>query len=199
MIDERWVAGIDEVGRGCIAGPVIAAVVILGEGVVIEHLADSKALTPACRLEVAEAIFKKARAWSIGRAEASEIDRLNILKASLLAMQRAVATLCLRPAWVKVDGNHYPDIGCRGEAVIGGDATVAEISAASVIAKVTRDHEMRLLDRLYPGYYFSAHKGYPTELHHLKLAELGVSEVHRRTFAPVRNLIAPAPLRREQR
>jgi ribonuclease HII len=188
----RLLAGVDEVGRGSIAGPVIAAVVVLGSDTVIEGLADSKTLSPEQRTQIASVIATKALAWSIGRAEVSEIDRINILQASLLAMQRAIATLSIQPDWVLVDGNRYPQIPYQGEARIGGDAAVPEISAASVIAKVTRDQEMRLLDRLYPGYHFAIHKGYPTKMHHRELFRLGVSQVHRRSFAPVKNMAGTA-------
>lgn len=178
-------AGIDEVGRGCIAGPVLAAAVILAPGTLIEGLADSKKLTPRRRESLNREIQEKALAWAIGRAEPGEIDRINILQASLLAMRRAYQALSLKPEWVKVDGNRYPDLPCPGAAIIGGDLSVAEISAASIIAKVARDAEMDILDALYPGYQFAVHKGYPTPLHKARLTELGASAMHRRSFAPV--------------
>jgi ribonuclease HII len=182
------IAGIDEVGRGCIVGPVVAAIVVLGQHVVIEGLADSKKLTPRRRERLAATIRERAIAWSIGRAEASEIDGTNILQASLLAMRRAFDVLPLKPTWVRVDGNRYPDIPCPGEAVVGGDQSVPEISAASILAKVARDAEMQVLDALYPGYEFAVHKGYPTSLHKARLAERGVTPAHRRSFAPVASL-----------
>lgn len=131
-------------------------------------------------------IKQQARAWAIGRAEASEIESVNILQASLLAMKRAVHALALQPNWLKVDGNQYPPFDYPGETVIQGDLLVAEISAASILAKVYRDNEMSVLDALYPGYEFSKHKGYPTKLHKEKLAFLGLTEQHRRSFAPIK-------------
>jgi len=182
------VAGIDEVGRGCIAGPVLAAAVILEPGTVIEGLTDSKKLTPRRRESLSLEIKQKAVAWAIGRAEPGEIDRINILQASLLAMRRAYDSLGIKPAWVKVDGNRLPSLPCPGEAIVGGDLTEAEISAASILAKVARDAEMDILDILCPGYQFAVHKGYPTPLHKAKLAELGASALHRFSFAPVSKL-----------
>ena len=179
------VGGIDEVGRGCIAGPVVAAIVVLGPNAEIEGLTDSKKLTPARREDLARQIKNHSLAWAVGRAEASEIDRINILQASLLAMQRAYATLKIQPLWVKVDGNRLPKLPCEGEAIVGGDLTVPEISAASIVAKVWRDEEMLILDAIYPGYGFAVHKGYPTPIHKAKLMELGATPMHRRSFAPV--------------
>lgn len=180
------IAGIDEVGRGCIAGPVFAAVVILDPAHPITGLTDSKKLTPAKRDALAPIIKAKALAWAIGRAEASEIDRINILQASLLAMQRAYASLRIKPDTVLVDGIHFPTIPCSGSTVVQGDLSVAEISAASIIAKVARDQEMMFLDRLYPDYELAKHKGYPTQLHVRKLQQFGVSPLHRQSFAPVK-------------
>jgi ribonuclease HII len=186
----RIVAGLDEVGRGCIAGPVIAAVVMFPEVFCpMEGLTDSKKLTPKRRSELALIIEQRAIAWSIGRAEVSEIDRLNILEATFLAMRRAYAGLPVKPDWALVDGNRLPDIPCPGRAVIGGDSTVPAISAASILAKVFRDREMNVLDALFPGYGFAGHKGYPTELHRSALEQLGPSAVHRRSFAPVKRLL----------
>lgn len=128
-------------------------------------------------------------AWAIGRAEASEIDRFNILQATLLAMTRAYAQLQVEPDWVQVDGTFYPDISAAGETIVQGDSKVAEISAASILAKVARDDEMSTLDMIYPGYEFSGHKGYPTKIHLQKLKQLGVTEQHRKSFAPVRKLL----------
>lgn len=178
-------AGIDEVGRGCLAGPVIAAAVILDPQQPLPGLTDSKKLTAQQREKLAALIRENALAWSIGRAEASEIDRINILQASLLAMRRAYEVLSLRPNKVVVDGKHFPAIDCPGEAIVKGDQLVAEISAASILAKVARDREMKVLDQCYPGYQFGKHKAYPTALHLRLLDELGVSESHRKSYAPV--------------
>jgi ribonuclease HII len=188
------IVGIDEVGRGCIVGAVVAAAVILGPDGKIDGLADSKKLTPRRREDLAAQIKDRALACAIGRAEPGEIDRINILQASLLAMRRAYAGLGVQADWVKVDGNRYPkELPCPGEAIIGGDATVAEISAASILAKVARDAEMAILDALYPGYQFAVHKGYPTALHKAKLAELGPSPAHRRSYAPVARFFPANP------
>ena len=184
------IAGIDEVGRGCIAGPVIAAAVVFREGRdPVAGLADSKKLTPKRREELAHAIEDQAEAWAIGRAEAGEIDRLNILQATLLAMRRAYAALDLEPDEVLVDGNRYPELPRPGRAIVGGDGTVPVISAASILAKVFRDREMELLDRLYPGYGFAIHKGYPTQLHQAALETQGACPAHRRSFGPVRRAL----------
>ncbi len=189
----RLVVGIDEVGRGCLAGAVIAAAVILGPGTLVDGLADSKKLTPRRREDLAAQIKEQALAWAIGRAEPGEIDRINILQASMLAMRRAYAALAVPADWAKVDGNRYPHLPCPGEAVIGGDASIAEISAASILAKVARDAEMEIIDALYPGYQFAVHKGYPTALHQAKLIELGATPLHRHSFAPVARLLARNP------
>lgn len=135
-------------------------------------------------------IKSHARAWAIGRAEPSEIDKINILQATLLAMSRAYSQLNYTPDWVQVDGTFYPDISTPGETIVQGDSKVAEISAASILAKVTRDEEMSTLDLLYPGYEFSKHKGYPTKLHLEKLQILGITEQHRKSFSPVKKLLA---------
>lgn len=185
----KIIAGIDEVGRGCLVGAVIAAAVILNPDKPILGLTDSKKLTEKRRLALAQLIRRDALAWAIGRAEPSEIDRINILQASLLAMQRAFNLLSLQADWAKVDGNHYPPIKCPGETIIKGDLTVAEISAASIIAKVYRDHEMQLLEQLYPGYGFARHKGYSTQLHQQKLQQLGITDLHRKSFSPIKNLL----------
>lgn len=179
-------AGLDEVGRGCLAGSVVAAIVILPPGCAILGLADSKKLTPNHRENLAALIRARAVAWAIGRAEPGEIDRLNILQATLLAMRRAYRALPIKPDWVRVDGNRYPSIPCPGETIIGGDALVPEISAASILAKVHRDAEMRTLDALFPGYDFAAHKGYPTAVHLDRIAALGPTPLHRRSFGPLR-------------
>ena len=164
----------------------MAAVVILNPIKPIRGLADSKKLTEQKRCELAGLIKKNALAWAIGRSEPSEIDRINILNASLLAMSRAYFQLKMKPDWVKVDGTFYPDIPCNGETVIKGDSKVAEISAASILAKVARDSEMNALDALYPGYEFAKHKGYATKFHLQRLDSLGATEQHRTSFSPVR-------------
>lgn len=187
------VAGVDEAGRGPLAGPVIAAAVILDSSRAIPGLADSKALTERQRERLFGEIRQHALAWSIGRAEVEEIDRLNILQASLLAMRRAVEQLGLRPDLARIDGNRCPELLCPAQAVVGGDRTVPAISAASILAKVTRDREMRVLDQAYPGYGFVRHKGYPTKAHIEALQALGVSPIHRRSFGPVRKLLALQP------
>lgn len=179
-------AGVDEVGRGPLAGPVVAAAVILDPARPIQGLADSKALSEARRNILAEEIMDRAIAWSIGRAEIEEIDHINILQASLLAMRRAVLDLSPVAEFALIDGNRCPILPCPAQAIIKGDATVPAISAASIIAKVTRDREMTAMDELYPGYGFAAHKGYPTRAHLAALAELGITPIHRRSFAPVR-------------
>jgi ribonuclease HII len=179
------VAGTDEVGRGCLAGPVVAAIVILDPGMPVAGLADSKTLSPARREQLAQQIKLNAKAWAVGRAEASEVDRINVFHASLLAMRRAYHSLPVKPGKVLVDGKHCPDIPCPCEAVVAGDQTVAAISAASILAKVARDREMAILDVLYPGYVFASHKAYPTELHQSRLMEIGPSPIHRYSFSPV--------------
>ena len=183
------VAGVDEVGRGPLAGDVVAAAVILGDSPPA-GLTDSKALSPRQRERLAETIRSEAVAWSLGRATVAEIDELNILQASLLAMRRAVEALSVQPSLVLVDGNHLPRWSYEARAVIKGDLSEPAISAASIVAKVTRDSEMVILDDLYPGYGFAAHKGYPTKGHLAALASLGVSPVHRQSFGPVKRLLA---------
>lgn len=185
----RLVAGVDEAGRGPLAGPVVAAAVILDDHRPIEGLADSKTLSPRRREELAALIRERALCWALGRAEVEEIDRLNILQASLLAMQRAVAGLVIPPEHALVDGNLAPRLACPVTTVVRGDATEPAISAASILAKVERDAEMCRLDGLYPGYDFSRHKGYPTAEHIQALAECGVSPIHRRSFSPVRRFL----------
>src|SRR3990172_5782370 len=155
----KLIAGVDEVGRGPLAGPVVAAAVILDETKPIEGLADSKVLSATRREELSVLIKERALCWALGRAEVEEIDRLNILQASLLAMKRAVLALTLSPQSVMVDGNQPPELDCPVQTVIRGDATVPAISAASILAKVARDTEMCALDSLFPGYGFSQHKG----------------------------------------
>jgi len=188
QIIQKLIAGVDEAGRGPLAGPVIAAAVILDETMPIEGLADSKTLNAKRREELSVLIKERALCWALGRAEVEEIDRLNILQASLLAMKRAVLALTLSPQSVMVDGNQPPELDCPVQTVIRGDATVPAISAASILAKVARDEEMRELDRRFPGYDFLRHKGYPTSGHLEALKRLGISPIHRRSFAPVRQL-----------
>lgn len=183
------VCGVDEVGRGPLAGPVVAAAVILDPERPIEGLADSKKLSEKKRERLFPKICDRALAWSIGRAEVAEIDQINILQASLLAMQRAVEGLALRPEHALVDGNRLPVLECPAEAIVQGDATVECISAASIVAKVTRDREMIELDQRYPGYGLAKHKGYPTKFHMEALRALGVTQIHRRSFGPVKRLL----------
>jgi ribonuclease HII len=183
------IAGIDEVGRGCIVGPVMAAAVILDPAKPIEGLTDSKKLSEKKRLLLAEQIKATAICWAVGRAEASEIDRINILQATLVAMQRSYSQLTTRPDFVRVDGNRLPILDCPAEAIVQGDLLVAEISAASILAKVSRDLEMQVLDRLYPGYQFAVHKGYPTRLHLQALQQLGATPQHRQSFAPIKKIL----------
>ena len=185
------VAGVDEAGRGPLAGPVVAAAVILSPGHLLHGLADSKKLSANRREELAGEIRSNALAWSVAWSDAAEIDALNILGATMLAMRRALLGLPIMPARVQVDGNRLPDLRIgdsrvRGEAIIGGDAKIPAISAASIIAKTTRDQIMVRMDQLYPHYEFARHKGYGTEIHRARLQEHGPCEQHRRSFAPVR-------------
>ena len=184
-------AGVDEVGRGPLAGPVIAAAVILDPAQPINGLKDSKKLTAARRAELAEIIDQQAQAVGVGRAEVDEIDRLNILRAALLAMQRAVANLVIAPDVVYVDGNVTPNLAMPAVAVVGGDDKVASISAASIVAKVLRDREMDRAAAHYPNYGFERHKGYATAAHLEALRRFGPSPIHRRSFAPIRTADAP--------
>ena len=177
-------AGVDEVGRGCLAGPVYAAAVILPEHHGIVGLRDSKQLTAARRERLAPQIQAGALAWAIGIATVEEIDRINILRATFLAMARAVQALSLSPALCLVDGNQVPQLGCAVRAVIGGDATVESIMAASIVAKVARDAALVQMDERYPGYGLARHKGYGTPQHLGALRELGPSREHRMSFAP---------------
>jgi len=183
------VCGVDEAGRGPLAGPVFAAAVILDPRSVIEGLADSKKLTPRQREVLALEIRSRSVAWAVASASVEEIDALNILQASLLAMRRAVEALAVAPRQVLVDGPHRPRLAVPVRAVVRGDATVAAIAAASILAKVARDDAMRALHQLHPQYGFDRHKGYPTRLHLEALREHGISAAHRRSFAPVRALL----------
>lgn len=186
------VAGVDEVGRGPLAGPVVAAAVILDPARPIAGLADSKTLSARRREALAAAVRDSALAWALGRAEVAEIDALNILQASLLAMRRAVAALARAPLLALIDGNRCPQLPCAAVALVGGDRRVAAISAASILAKVARDAEMVHLDARYPGYGLAGHKGYPTAAHRAALARLGPSPIHRCSFGPVRAAAALA-------
>ncbi|WP_323030808.1 ribonuclease HII [Brachymonas denitrificans] len=179
------IAGVDEAGRGPLAGPVVAAAVILDEQKPIAGLADSKQLTAARREKLYEAIMAHALCCSIGQASVEEIDTLNILQATMLAMRRAVEGLRLLPHKVLVDGNRIPELRVRAEAIVQGDAKVAAISAASIVAKVTRDRWCRDIERQFPGYGFERHKGYGTAEHLQALRNLGATPYHRRSFAPV--------------
>ena len=185
----RWIAGTDEVGRGPLAGEVVAAAVILDPATPIPGLNDSKKLSDRQRQQLVILIKERALALAIGRSSVIEIDSLNILQASLLAMRRAVEALPLRPQLVYVDGNHLPDWRYQSKAIVRGDAKIPAIAAASVLAKVTRDREMEALDNLYPGYGLAKHKGYPTKQHLEALAKLGPSPIHRKSFAPVSALL----------
>lgn len=186
------VAGVDEVGRGPLVGAVVTAAVILDPLKPIVGLADSKKLSEKRRNALYEEIIEKALSWSLGRAEPEEIDQLNILHATMLAMQRAVAGLAVTPEYVLIDGNRCPKLPMPSLAVVKGDSRVAEISAASILAKVTRDREMAELDLIFPQYGFAQHKGYPTAFHLEKLAEFGATEHHRRSFAPVKRTLGIA-------
>jgi ribonuclease HII len=195
------IAGVDEVGRGPLVGDVVTAAVILDSDNPIEGLMDSKKLSEKKRIALVPLIKEKAIAWSIGRASPEEIDTLNILHATMLAMQRAVEGLKITPDFVLVDGNRTPTfIGKYGninaQAVIKGDDRVSEISAASILAKVARDEEMIALDKLYPEYGFAQHKGYPTKVHLEKIIEHGVLDCYRQSFKPVAKVIAEQGIKR---
>ena len=179
------IAGVDEVGRGPLAGPVVAAAVILDPKKPIDGLCDSKKMSANRRLEMSDKIKSNSLAWSLGRAEVKEIDEINILQASLLAMKRAIELLNIEPDIVLVDGNYTPSVNFKKKAIVKGDSLISEISAASIIAKVERDNEMIALDEIYPGYGFSSHKGYPTKQHIESLKRLGITTIHRKTFSPV--------------
>jgi ribonuclease HII len=186
-----WVAGVDEAGRGPLAGPVVVAAVILDPRRAIAGLADSKVLSARRRESLASTIRESALAWSICVVEAEEIDRLNILAATLAGMSRALTALTLRPVLALIDGNRLPtDLPCPGRAIVGGDACEPAISAASILAKTERDRLMIALDTRFPGYGFDRHKGYPTAAHVLALQSLGPCPEHRRSFAPVRDALS---------
>ncbi len=183
------VAGVDEAGRGPLAGPVLAAAVILDPLRPVAGLADSKTLSASQREVLAGQICSHALAWAVASASVEEIDQLNILQASLLAMCRAVAALNPAPAEALIDGNQVPRLECAARAIVRGDASEPAISAASILAKVARDAEMVALDSVYPDYGFARHKGYPTAQHLAALERHGVSPAHRRSFGPVRRLL----------
>lgn len=183
------IAGVDEVGCGPLVGAVVTAAVILDPTKPIIGLTDSKKLTEKKREKLFVEIQEKALCWCIGRAEPEEIDELNILHATMLAMQRAVAGLSMTPDFVLVDGNRCPTLSMPSQAVVKGDSLVQEISAASILAKVVRDREMVELDIAYPEYGFAKHKGYPTAYHLEKLAQFGATKFHRKSFAPVRRAL----------
>ena len=183
------IAGVDEVGRGPLAGDVLAAAVILQRKSEIPGLDDSKLMTPKKRKALYSLIKNNALCWSIGRASVAEIDKKNILKASLLAMDRAVQGLAMIPGYVLVDGNKLPNWDYPSQAIIRGDKKIPEISAASIIAKVIRDQELEELDAIYPGYGFARNKGYPTKEHLSALKKLGPTDAHRKSFEPVKRLL----------
>ncbi len=190
-VDRSLVAGVDEAGRGPLAGPVIAAAVILDPDVSIDGITDSKLLPEAMRNRLELEIKSRALAWAIGRADVEEIDNLNILQATMLAMRRAVQTLTIRPRLALIDGNRCPDLDdCKSEAIIKGDQSVTAIGAASILAKVARDREMVQLDSRYPGYGFARHKGYSTRAHIDALNRLGACPAHRRSYEPVRIILS---------
>ena len=182
-----WTAGVDEAGRGPLAGPVVAAAVILHPGRPFDGLDDSKKLNEQKREALFPLIQERALAWSVIEISPAEIDRVNILQATLLGMKRAVESLDPRPSLALVDGNRPPDLPCAVRTMVGGDALEPAISAASILAKVSRDRLMLDMHQRFPEYGFDRHKGYPTAAHMRVLAELGPCEIHRRSFAPVRN------------
>jgi len=183
------IAGVDEAGRGPLAGPVIACAVILDVNKPISGLRDSKLLSPKKRELLFAEITQNCLSYAIGRADVLEIDKINILQATLLAMERAINALAVKPEKVLIDGTHCPKINYCMEAIIGGDNLIPAISAASIIAKVTRDREMIELDKLFPEYGFAQHKGYGTKEHLLALRKYGPTSIHRRSFAPVNDLL----------
>ena len=189
---EEPVAGVDEAGRGPLAGPVVAAAVILNPDCPVSGLADSKKLSAARREALAEVIKSDSLAWSVAWADAAEIDALNVLAATMMAMRRAILGLAITPAGLQVDGNRLPNLtfGARqieGVAIVGGDDKIPAISAASIIAKTTRDRIMVEMDKIFPNYEFARHKGYGTKIHCERLREFGPCEQHRQSFAPVRS------------
>ncbi|MBP6656038.1 MAG: ribonuclease HII [Propionivibrio sp.] len=186
---EGLVCGVDEAGRGPLAGPVVAAAVILDPANPVEGLNDSKKLSAKRRELLAIEIRAKALAWSVAEATVEEIDAINILQASMLAMRRAVEGLVVKPVSALIDGNRCPALACKAEAIVGGDGKMESIAAASILAKTTRDAGMRELHVAYPHYGFDRHMGYPTAFHLQALRDYGASPVHRRSFAPVAQLV----------
>lgn len=186
---DKLIAGVDEVGRGPLVGDVVTAAVILDPAKPIEGLNDSKKLSEKKRIVLAQEIREKALYWNIGRASPAEIDKLNILHATMLAMVRAVEGLPITPDFVRVDGNRLPAWNYRSEAVVKGDSLHKEISAASIIAKVERDNDMLALHEAFPQYNFAGHKGYPTKAHFAALAEFGVLDCYRKSFKPVKAML----------
>ncbi len=188
-----WICGVDEAGRGPLVGAVVAGAVVLDPSNPIAGLKDSKKLTPARREFLYEQIMEKAKAWGVGEASPAEIDDINILQATMLAMRRAIEDLAIRlGAWpdkALIDGNRCPELPIPSEAIIKGDSKEPAISAASIIAKVTRDRQMQALDKLHPQYGFAQHMGYPTEAHFAALKEFGACDEHRRSFSPVRKVL----------
>jgi ribonuclease HII len=191
----RYVAGVDEAGRGPLAGPVVAAAVILDPRRVIVGVRDSKELSPAQRERIARQVRERALAWAIASASVEEIDRLNILQASLLAMRRALEALSPAPDFALIDGDRLPELRIGARAIVGGDASEPAISCASILAKTHRDALMRQIDAQYPGYGFARHFGYPTPAHRDRLRALGPCPVHRQSFAPVREAMQLFPVR----
>ncbi len=185
----QFIAGVDEVGRGPLVGDVVTAAVILDPNNPIEGLNDSKKLSEKKRLALLPEIKEKALAWSVGRCSPREIDELNIFQATMVAMQRAVEGLSVKPDFVLIDGNKVPALPMDAEAVVKGDLRVAQISAASIIAKVVRDQEMEELDKQYPQFGFAKHKGYPTKAHFEAIEQHGVIDEHRRSFGPVKRAL----------
>jgi ribonuclease HII len=188
-----WICGVDEAGRGPLVGAVVAGAVVLDPNNPIEGLKDSKKLTAARRDYLYEQIMEKAKAWGVGEASPAEIDQINILQATMLAMQRAIEDLAARlgkwPDKALIDGNRCPELPIAAEAIIKGDAKEPAISAASIIAKVTRDRQMQLLHERHPEYGFAQHMGYPTEAHFAALKQFGACDQHRRSFSPVRKVL----------
>jgi ribonuclease HII len=188
-----WVCGVDEAGRGPLVGAVVAGAVVLDPNQPIEGLKDSKKLTPAKREFLYEQIIQGAKAWGIGEASPAEIDEINILQATMLAMRRAIEDLSTRlgnwPDKALIDGNRCPELPIASEAIIKGDAKEPAISAASILAKVTRDRQMQILHERHPEYGFSQHMGYPTEAHFAALKQFGACSEHRRSFSPVRKVL----------
>ena len=188
-----WVCGVDEAGRGPLVGAVVAGAVVLDPDQAIEGLKDSKKLTPARREYLYEQIMQKAKAWGIGEASPQEIDEINILQATMLAMRRAIEDLSIRlgrwPDKALIDGNRCPELPISAEAIVKGDAKEPAISAASILAKVTRDRQMQILHERHPQYGFAQHMGYPTEAHFIALKQYGACSEHRRSFSPVRKVL----------